>query len=155
MSIFSIIKRLKRRSHVETPPPRWKVHYKNRFLLAVMEELAGNAKICFEGDLQTLPILRFPGASTEETGAFKRNTTWPKQDFVIVPLEPSTVRPILAAIGGTIPRDIWHILIAKAGKLEFAAYDNFHPECLYFGKALKQRFLESLVSDGLLERLKD
>ena len=59
-------------------------------------------------------------------------------------------KQILSAIGGTIPRKILHIHIAKDGVLQFGTYDQFHPERIYFGKAVKQAVLDSLVSDGIM-----
>jgi hypothetical protein len=67
----------------------WLVRDKRRFLLAMMEKLAGGAYISFEGDLKALRPSSTPGASQEETDALKRNTLEPKQDFIILPLEPS------------------------------------------------------------------
>ncbi len=130
---------------------RWLVRDKRRFLLAIMEELAGNAHVSFEGDLRNLRLSSLPGASEAETASLKRNTLWPKQEFVVLPLEPSTSKTILSAIGGTVPGSIIHVQIEKDGVLEFGAYDNFHPECIYFGGGLRQEFLESMVSQGLLK----
>ena len=60
----------------------WLVRDKRRLLLVMMEKLAGGAHISFEGDLSALRLSDIPGASQEETGALKRNTLWPKQDFI-------------------------------------------------------------------------
>ena len=81
----------------------WLVRDKRRLLLAMMERLAGGAHISFEGDLSALRLSDIPGASQDETGALKRNTLWPKQDFMVLPLELSTSRAIVSAIGGTVP----------------------------------------------------
>jgi hypothetical protein len=128
----------------------WKVRDKRRLLLAMMEELAGGAHVSFEGDLQGLKLSSISGASGEPTDALKRNTTWPKQDFVVVPLEPSTGQKIIAAMGGTIPGAIIHIQIEKDGALQFGAYDNFHPECIYFGKAVRETAIQSLISENIV-----
>ena len=117
----------------------------------MMEELAGQAHISFEGDLRGLRLLSTSGASQEETFALKRNTLQPKQDFVFLPLEPSMT--ILSSIGKTIPGAIIHIQIEKNGLLQFAAYDNFHPQCIVFGTGVKPAVLESLVSQGIMEAL--
>jgi hypothetical protein len=126
------------------------VQDKRRLLAALMEELAGDAHVSFEGDLQQLTLTRPPGASEEPTATLKRNTHWPKQDFIIVPLQPSMGKKIIAAIGGTVPNGIIHIQIEKAGLLQFGAYDNFHPECIYFGNAVNEAVIESLVSQGIM-----
>ena len=128
----------------------WLVHDKSRLLLAIMDKLAGNAHISFEGNLSNLGLLRFPGASEEATGVLKRNTLWPKQDFIVVPLESSMSKAILSAIGGVVPRKIIHIQVEKASILEFGAYDNFSPGCVFFGSAVGQELIESLVSQGVL-----
>jgi hypothetical protein len=119
-------------------------------LLAMMEELAGGAHVSFEGDLRGLALFSIPGAFGEPTAALKRNTLWPKQDFVVVPLEPSMGQKIIAAIGGTVPGAIIHVQIEKDGQLHSGAYDNFHPQCIYFGTGVMQAFLESLTSQAIL-----
>ena len=128
------------------------VHFKNQLLLKVMKQLAGNAEVSFEGNLRSLNLAAVAGASTDETDLLKRNTIWPRLDFVILPLEPDTIRSIQRVMGGTIPKSVLHIQIAKAGKLEFGAYDQFHPGALFFGEALGGDFIDALVRDGILER---
>jgi hypothetical protein len=68
-----------------------------------------------------------------------------------VPLEESTIRPMISAIGGSVPRNIIHVQIEKAGRLQFGAYDHFHPGCVSFGDAVSAAVLENLVSDGVLK----
>jgi hypothetical protein len=135
---------------MEGPFKFWRVLDKRRLLLAMMEQLAGGAHVSFEGDLRGLTLLSIPGASNEPTAALKRNTRWPKQDFVVVPLEPSMDQRIIAAIGGTVPGAIIHIQIEKDGQLQFGAYDNFYPECIYFGSAVKEGVIQSLVSQNIM-----
>jgi len=128
---------------VSTLVAKWLVRDKRRFLSAVMDGLAGNAHISFEGSLGAVELSDVPGASEAETPTLRRNTTWPKQDFVVVPLEPSTTQTILSKLGGSVPKSIIHVQIEKDGVLEFGAYDNFHPECLYMGRAVTEKLLES------------
>jgi hypothetical protein len=116
-----------------------------------MEELAGNAHISFEGNLRNTRLTRIPGACEEETPTLKRNTIWPKQDFVVLPLEPAMSKAMLSALGGALPNSILHVQIEKNDVREFGAYDNLYPESLFFGKALSKGFLDSLVSQGLLK----
>ena len=136
---------------------RWKaVHFKNQLLFAVMKRLAGDdVEISFEGDLSSLPLLRMPGASREESNVLKRNTLQPRQDFVILPMGPDAIRSIQSAIGGTIPRSILHIQVSRAGKLEFGAYDRFHPEALFFGESLGDDFLNDQIARGILDMATD
>ena len=115
-----------------------------------MEGLAGNAHISFEGSLNTLGLSKLAGASDTETTLLKRGTISPKQDFVVFPLEPTVTREILQRLGPSVPKSILHIQVEKAGVLELATYDNFHPDCLYLGKAVTENLLESLLSQGVL-----
>ena len=140
---------------MESAAKRWKVQNKRGLLLALMERLAGDAHISFEGNLKGLKLLSMPDASEEPTPALKRNTLWPKQDFVIVPLEPPMTGGIIAAIGGTIPRSIIHIQIETSGVLQFGAYDHFQPECNYFGSAVQQALIEWLISEGIMRAYAD
>jgi len=82
--------------------------------------------------------------------ALKRNTLSPEQDFMIVPLEPFTVEKIIPAIGGSVPKAILHIQIEKNGVLQFGAYDNFYPECIFFGSAVNQSMIEWLISESIM-----
>jgi hypothetical protein len=132
---------------------QWRARDKKRLLAAIMEKLAGDAHISFEGNLRDLKLLSLPGASEEETAVLRRNTTSPKQDFVILPLESLTSQSILSAVGKTVPRRILHIQVEKSGVLEFGAYDCFHPECVVFGSAVDDALLGSLISQGVLGRM--
>jgi hypothetical protein len=91
----------------------WKILDKRRFLVAAMKELAGAAHISFEGDLRLTRISELSNASGEESLVLKRNTLWPKQDFIVLPLETDVIGAISAAIGGTVPKTILHIQIEK------------------------------------------
>lgn len=133
----------------------WNVRDKGQLLLALLEEFEGDAHVSFEGDLRSLAVLTYPNVSSQPTDILKRNTLWPKQDFVVVPLEPSSTRRIYAAIGGSVPKNVLHIQIEKNGVLQFGAYDNFHPQCIFFGSAVRQELVESLISKGVLQPLKE
>jgi hypothetical protein len=134
---------------------RWFVRDKRRLLMAMMDELAGDAHISFEGNLSALRFSSIPGVSHEETVALKRHTRWPKQDFIVIPLEPSTNKAIISAMGGTVPNDIIHIQVERGGVLQFAAYDNFHPESVVFGTGVEQAVLTSLVAEGIIRPYTD
>ena len=135
---------------METSNTRWLVRDKRQLLSAILEGLAGNAHISFEDNLSALRLSGISGASEAETAVLKRGTVWPKQDFVVFPLEPSVAKEILQSLGPSVPKSILHIQVEKAGVLEFAAYDSFHPDCLYLGKAVTENVLESLLSQGVL-----
>jgi hypothetical protein len=134
---------------------RWFVKDKRRLLLAMMDELAGGAHISFEGNLSALRFSSMPDVSHEETVALRRNTRWPKQDFIIIPLEPSNIKPIISAMGGTVSNDIIHIQIERGGVLQFATHDNFHPDCVVFRTEVEQAVLTSLVAEGIIRPYTD
>jgi hypothetical protein len=115
-----------------------------------LQQLAGSAFVSFEGDLSGTALVGATGASGDETKALKRNTLWPKQAFVVLPLEAETVDLIMGAVGGTVPRSILHIQIEKDGRLELGLYDNFAPKGMFFGPALTPSFFGTLRNEGVL-----
>jgi hypothetical protein len=94
---------------MESVTEQWTVKDKNRLLLALMEALAGDAHLSFEGDLHGFRLREIAGAVDQETTTLKRNTRWPEQDFVVVRLEAATVRSVFSAVGGNVPRRILHV----------------------------------------------
>jgi hypothetical protein len=131
-------------------PLLYKVRDKRRFLAAALAELAGVAQVSFEGDLSSTSLFDVAGASSHETQVLKRNTLWPKQDFVVLPLEAEMVRPIMAAVGGTVPRRLIHVQVQKEGRLELGLYDNFAPKFMFFGPGLIPTFFATLQEAGVL-----
>lgn len=131
-------------------PNHFVVKDKTRLLTEVMRALAGDAYISFEGDLSGMQVCQLPGCLRDETSTLRRNTNWPQQDFIVLPLDSPAVWSILKGIGGTIPKRILHIQIEKDGHLQFAAYDNFHPGCVVFGTALGTDLLDRLFDAGIL-----
>jgi len=130
----------------------WRIREKNRFVSILMEGMAGDAHISFEGGTSILGLATVDGAAQEETSVLRRNTLQPRQNFIIVPLESETLPDIWRGIGGTIARDVLHIQIEKNGQLVFGAYDGFHPECVKFGPAFPTALIESLIENLVLER---
>jgi hypothetical protein len=131
-------------------PLLYKVRDKRRFLAAALAELAGDAQVSFEGDLSMTSLSDVPGASNDETQVLKRGTLWPKQDFVVLPLEVEMVRPIMAAVGGTVPRGLIHVQVQKEGRLQLGLYDNFDPNCMFLGPGLTPSFIATLQEAGVL-----
>jgi hypothetical protein len=111
-----------------------------------MYELAGDALVCFEGNLTGLGLLSLPGGSSEETANLKRATNFPKQDFIVLPLEPPLIPAIVSAMGGTVSRRIIHVQIEKRGVREFAAYDNFDRACVVLGPGMSGGETERYLS---------
>lgn len=135
---------------MESAAEQWTVKDKNRLLRALMEALAGDAHPSFEGDLHSFRLREIAGAVDQETTVLKRNTRWPQQDFIVVPLQPATVGSVFSAIGGNVPRRILHVQIEKAGNLAFGAYDRFQAGCVFFGPTVSRDLLAELVSNGVL-----
>jgi hypothetical protein len=122
-------------------------------LTAMLHELCGNAHISFEGDLSKHNFSFIPGIMSVETEVLKRATFFPKQDFIIVPLETNTIPLILDQLmrSKDVWRDIIHIQIERNGIIEFGAYDNFHPDCVVSGSNISRTLLEKLVSEGAIQ----
>jgi hypothetical protein len=133
----------------------YKIRDKRRFLIAAMQELAGTARPSFEGDLSSTAVGHLAGASVDETEILKRNTRWPKQDFVVLPLETDIVEAIIAAVGGTVPRGILHIQIEKGNRLELGLYDNCAPKASFFGTSLTSIFFANLQGEGISSQWTD
>jgi hypothetical protein len=141
------------------------VRDKPALVTTMMHALCGNAHISFEGDLSKCQLNDISGASGEETTVLKRQTFVPRgsscpqegvvvrEDFVVIPLEPHTVRPILDRIlpEGRIVHDVTHVQIEKNGEREFGAYDNFHPGCVVAGSGVPEALLRDLMSRGVLK----
>jgi hypothetical protein len=105
------------------------VHDKPGFLLRLMDELAGDARISLEGDLSHCRFSDDLIVSHDETDVLRRNTRWPRQDFVVVRLTPASAVPIFKQVmSAGLKRAIIHVQIERNGVLELGAYDNFHTE---------------------------
>lgn len=123
-------------------------------LRAMMRELAGDAQISFEGNLSRCIFPADLDPSADETDALRRQTVEPRQDFVVLPLEPGSVAPILDVV---LPhrhrqylKDIIHIQIERGGELQFGAYDNFHRECIVCYSGVDSALLDQLKSSGVI-----
>lgn len=119
-----------------------------------MRELAGDAQIAFEGDLIGLNLAKLRVVSEGTIPELKRQTLSPKQDFVVVELNADAIPGIMKVLGGTIPRAVIHIQIAKAGQLAFSACDNFDPDAIFFGEALSDDFVAFMQREHLLRELR-
>lgn len=131
----------------------WKIRDTRRFLIAAMTELAGDAHLSLEGDLSATKVRHVAGSSEDETAILKRNTIWPVQDFVVLPLEADLIRAIIAGMGGTVPRGILHIQIEKCGQLELGLYDNFDSGTSFFGARLTPGFFARLQAEGIIRKM--
>ena len=127
------------------------VRDKPSFLRRVMLALAGDAEISFEGDLSSVT---FPPdlMNVSESDSLRRATVSPQMDFVRCPLNQTTVVPILNTLGSgkELVSEIIHIQISVSGKLEFGAYDQFHPDCVVTGSRVSRELLSELADCGIV-----
>jgi hypothetical protein len=124
-------------------------------LFAMMHALATEGgRMSLEGSLSQTEVMRLDGVTQDETGALKRATLQPKLDFVVLPLIPATIDAIERAIRSKIAfggyRGIIHAQIETNGRLAFAAYDNFHKDCVYAGTRVSSEFLDRLIETKVL-----
>jgi hypothetical protein len=124
-------------------------------LVAVMRELAsGDTTVAFEGDADAIESLSFPGVPDVARNLrppFSRE--WGEtSSFVILPLTPSTLKPIVSEIlsEGKFLHRVGAIQIQVRGELQFLAGDNFHRECVSTGPLIGRDFLQNLVDRGIV-----
>src|SRR5262249_29773056 len=116
-----------------------------------MEEFAGGGRLSLEGDLSRCSFAEEVVLGREEVGLLKRNTLDPRQDFVVLRLEPETVDSLFKQVmAAGLSRAIIHIQIECAGVLQLGAYDHFHPQCVVTGPGVSAALLSELKSKGLL-----
>jgi hypothetical protein len=127
------------------------VRDKPGFLHRMMVELAGNARISLEGDLARCQFVDELIETREEIGVLKRNTIFPRQDFVVLRLTPETVAPIFQqVVAAGLKEAITHVQIERDGVLELGAYDNFAPGCVVTGPSVTVELLDELKSKSVL-----
>ena len=127
------------------------VRDKPGFLHRLMVELAGDARMSLEGDLSKCHFVDDHVVSREEKGVLKRSTPSPRLDFVIVKLEPDTVRPVFDQVMAAGVREaIIHVQIDRNGSLQLGAYDNFHRECVVSGPEVSADLLATLKASGVV-----
>jgi hypothetical protein len=104
-----------------------------------------------EGNLSHCRFTEDLIVSRDETNVLKRNTLWPRQDFVVLRLTPESVAPILEQMTAAgLKRAIIHVQIERNGVLELGAYDNFHPECVVTGPGVSASLLDELRESSVL-----
>jgi len=137
--------------------PRFRLHTKHKpeLLVAMMRTLVDDdAIISLEGQLSHTELATIPVAVFTETQVLKRNTTSPRMDFVILPLVPTTVAAIEKAVVSKVAFNgyagIVHVQIEKQGHLAFAAYDQFHQDCVWVSSDVSASVLADLVEKQVL-----
>src|SRR5438874_11372588 len=127
------------------------VRDKPAFFLAAIRLLAGGARISLEGNLAGLEVLSSPDISPTETNVLARQTLVPRQDFVVLALEPEKIGHLAeGSPPSRLVRDVEHIQIEKEGRLELGIYDNFHPDSSWAGEQFSPEFLDRLKEKGIL-----
>jgi hypothetical protein len=127
------------------------VRDKPAFFVAAMRLLAGGARVSLEGNLSGLDLVSVAGATDEESPVLPRQTLVPRQDFVVLPVEPETISAIAARTpGARLVEDIEHIQMEKNGRLEVGLYDNFDRDSSWAGEAFSVVLLDQLKEKGIL-----
>ncbi|MBI5359375.1 MAG: hypothetical protein HZA48_02200 [Planctomycetes bacterium] len=128
------------------------VRDKPGLLTHMMRFLAGEAQISFEGNLSDCGFPATISHITEDASILKRHTLSPRQDFIILPLEHDTIRPILDVVlpDNRYKDNIIHVQIEKRGELRFDSYDQFHHECIVCFLGVPTKFLDDLKQKGIL-----
>lgn len=125
-----------------------------RLLDAVTERYCPGGLVSLEGDLSRCDFSAIRSHRKEETDVLKRQTISPVQDFVVMPLERDTIeivkRKVFRRVG--IRRYVDHIQMEKAGRLVFAAYDQFVAGCVWIEARFGEDSLRKLVHEGVISR---
>jgi hypothetical protein len=117
----------------------------------MMDEFAGGGQISLEGDLSQCKFADDLVVSVEAMGLLVRNTLFPRQDFIVLRLEPETVAPIFKQVmAAGLSRAIIHVQIERAGVLQLGAYDNFDNGCVVTGPGVSAALLAELKSKNVL-----
>jgi hypothetical protein len=133
------------------PVKHWlNVRDKPAFLHRLMVEFVGG-RMSLEGDLSKCKFEADMVYAQEETGLLKRITTYPRQDLVVLRLEPDTIGPLFKQImAAGLSHAIIHVQIERDSVLELGAYDNFHSECVVTGPGVSGALLSELKSKSIL-----
>jgi hypothetical protein len=116
-----------------------------------MLELAGNSHMSLEGDLSRCRFTDDLVVVRDETAILKRNTIWPKEDFVVLRLTPEAVDPIFKQVmAAGLDNAIMHVQIERHGVLELGAYDNFDAGSVVTGPDVTPTVLDELKNTNIL-----
>jgi hypothetical protein len=127
---------------------------KARLLIAMMRAFAGeDSHISLEGRLTKSDLALMEPVAYEEAGVLKRATLQPKLNFLILPLTQQSLPAIEKAVNSKIAfgnGGIVHVQLEREGELVFAAYDNFHRECVVAYSAVSTALLDELIATRVL-----
>jgi hypothetical protein len=86
--------------------------------------------------------------------ALRRATLSPELDFIILPLTSENIAHIWKLVVEkerlAYPSHIIHVQIAVTDRLVFAAYDNFHCDCVFTTDRFPLEALDRLVAKGII-----
>ena len=129
------------------------VKNKLRFMREVMGLLPGGL-MSLEGNLRKACFDDRLLASRKPIGKLKRDTFWPRLDFLVIRLEPTALDDILtgvAAVGLEKEDDgILHVYMERNGAIEFAAHD-WYDGCAVIGHSIPVALLEKLQLRGVVD----
>jgi hypothetical protein len=119
----------------------------------MMRYLAGDAQMSFEGTFDGSKLPESIARIAEDQSRLKPCSIYREFPFVIVALEPTTIKPILDTIlpNNLFMENIIHLQIAKSGKIQFGCYDNFHPDCITAYSSVSPEFLDELLHRGIIK----
>lgn len=77
----------------------------------------------------------------------------PVQDFVVLPLNELTLPSIFDAVlvERRLVDRVIHVQIESKGELQFAAYDNFDPDCVWCGPEIPERTIAEFLQKGIIK----
>jgi hypothetical protein len=126
------------------------VRDKHGLLHRLMLQFAGG-QMSLEGDLSKCRFAEETVVARDEAGLLKRNTLYPRQDFIVLRLDEVNIEPVLKQVlAAGLSRAILHVQIEHGGKLQLGAYDNFHPGCVVSGPGVSEVLLADLKSKRVL-----
>ena len=121
----------------------------------LIDSLLTDTFISFEGDLSRIQQKEHV-RSTEEKGNFIRNTRTPKQNFWVFKLDNETKKflksDFLNRVG--IRKNVIHVLAGTEDKIIFAAYDNFHQDCVSLSKSevFNDHFILKITQEKIIKK---
>ncbi len=127
------------------------------FLWAMYAAYEGSTFASFEGNLRTLFLNEIPGASNCTTALLTRETSSPKLDFWVVPINEDTINALKVRLShsGILGKDgvVVHTQLATEQRRIFSACDNFHKECVSVSTTVPLALIEQMLRTGVLRRI--
>jgi hypothetical protein len=126
------------------------------FIETILDKFCGNSAISLEGDLSKVDFSDFAGVSKIETITLKRQTIWPTQDFVVLPLTFENVtklKKLLQRIG--IRNRVLHIQVESDGQIVLGSYDQFGKNETWISMSVGEEFVKELMHKDIIRALKE